>query len=211
MTRRPTAARRPARAARPAGVRRLRVAAPAVALAAGLTLTACGEGPGPGVAVASDAETVSVDRVVGLTEEVLQDTQVPPQARAELQRSIVALLVQEQVYDAVARDLGVSVQQGDIDAELATLAETGVDVRAQLRERGVPPSFLPSYVRLVLLQQRLLEEVGGEAELRDLLVATARQLDVEVNPRLGAFEPEALAVAPVEPALSSPAAGAPPA
>lgn len=180
--------------------RALAVALLVTALAAGLTGCSLDR---LGAAAVVGGQPVSTDEVQRLAREYQQV--VPGGDGARIQVAILQQLVVTRVLEELSRQAGVRVSDGEVARRLDQLeAQTGGRkelVRAISTQTGqvVPPSMLEEWERGRLLFQRYVTQLAGgtSAQPSQEAVAraqrdfrrTARQLDVEVNPRYGRWQP----------------------
>jgi hypothetical protein len=132
---------------------------------------------------------------------------------SQVLQASVARYVRHELLVRAARDEGVSVSQGDIDALLAQSSTNG---RAALEQQAasqafVPPSELDEYASDVLLERKIVAKVDPKgtsdqqsAALLAVYQKTAKGLRISVSPRYGAFDLATLDVVPAPNDLSSP-------
>lgn len=188
----------------------------AAALLAGAALTGCSVAEEAGAAALVDGERIEVDRLQALTAELAEvGGDVDPATRqqfpaGEAQRRTLEKLIASRILATAAEEEGISITSGDVDAQLAEFAEIagGEDaVRQGLAlARNVPPSYARQYVRDLLTSEQLADGlVDGSAEdpqvqqerrqaLANLLIETGGEMDIEVNPRYGEWQPDSGAV-----------------
>lgn len=184
----------------------------ATLLAAALGLVACGQGQ-PGSAAVVEDRRIGVLELQESTRELLDARAArEPDASGELadeataQLGVLTQLVRSELLEEAAERNGVQVSEGQVD-ELLRQFEQQAGGREALEQdlvaSGVPPSRLREIVRFIANQnalgERLAAQAGGaqqqgQTALRDLLVETARQAGVEVNPRYGTWDAEQLEV-----------------
>jgi hypothetical protein len=177
-----------------------------VALAA-LVLAGCG-----GTDLTDDGRAATVDGVVisraqletGVRDFLGPLESLPPQDRAAqvgaLQRQILGFQIQGAVFERLAAEEGIEVDQADLDEARERLLEaTGGQQQLDelLAREGLTPTLLdelilPQEVRLA----ELAEVVGGPEQLNPFLVDAIRNADVEVAPGLGVWSQEELRVLP---------------
>ncbi len=184
----------------------------ATLLAAVLGLAACGQGQ-PGSAAVVEDRRIGVLELQESTRELLDaraarqpDASEEPADEATAQLGVLTQLVRSELLEEAAERNGVQVSEGQVD-ELLRQFEQQAGGREALEQdlvaSGVPPSRLREIVRFIANQnalgERLAAQAGGaqqqgQTALRDLLVETARQAGVEVNPRYGTWDAEQLEV-----------------
>lgn len=186
----------------------------AALLAAVLGLAACGQGQ-PGDAATIDDRRIGILELQESTRELLDARAAAEQRGAaplepaddgSVQRGVLTQLVRGELLEEAAERNGVQVSEGQVD-ELLREFEQQAGGRRPLEQdlvaSGVPPSRLRDIVRFIANQNALGERLAPQAgdpeqrqtALRDLLVETARQAGVEVNPRYGTWDAERLEVA----------------
>jgi hypothetical protein len=206
------------------------------AVLAGAALTACGPlKPGAAALVGNDRITVAkLDATVKAWSKELPKypaaQQIAQQAQAQgqqtpfdpssPQRSALYQLVDMKVWDEVARNAGVSVSGGQVDALIARnggMATLDANVVAE----GLPTRYSRDYARSVLLRQAVLQRYGvttatDQQSQQQALQQVAgsyqragRRLKLEVNPRYGSFDFRRMSLGPVCPTLSKPDSGTP--
>jgi hypothetical protein len=193
--------------------RRLRrsLAALALAVAATTLLSSCRPDQGGAAALVGD-DTISVDELQSATQDYLE---VAPDSNAgDIQEGILQRMLISAVFASAAENLDVSVTDGQVAGQLDQLLSS---VRTQARAAGlsprgylvtqlgqgqtqtvVAPSQLEDWVRDQMLLQGIVQAAGGDAEpgseqanvaVNDALLEASRELDVEVNPRYGRWNP----------------------
>ncbi len=176
-------------------------------LLASPALTACGSGP----AHAGAAAIVGKHRI---TESTLQ-TQVNAlraaqagspqgggqQQGADLSTQELTSLVQSEVIARAVDDAGVTVSDGDVQAnKQQALQQFGGSEKALdaylLQNQNVPPSGVDAFFRTNVQIIKLTEELGyqpgsdpGVAALIADLSKTAKRMGVTINPRYGTWDP----------------------
>lgn len=156
-----------------------------------------------GAAAVVGGQPVSTDEVQRLAREYQQV--VPGGDGAQIQVAILQQLVVTRVLEELSREAGVRVSDGEVARRLDELAaQTGgrkelVQVISSQTGQVVPPSMLDEWERGRLLFQRYVARLDGGAAAQPSQEAlaraqrdfrrTARQLDVEVNPRYGEWRP----------------------
>src|SRR4051794_31297358 len=160
----------------PALSRSVRGVLVAVLAAAPLVLAAC-EPVQPGAAAIVGKDAISVDTLQKLTNRVLAaaDDQTRPQiagdaaARAKLQRSILSRLIDNELLDTAAKQLRLSVSEGEIDQEQAQL-EQQAGGKPQLLQQAALSGIAPSELRTALRGLVLGSKIGN-AVVADVAVS----------------------------------------
>jgi outer membrane murein-binding lipoprotein Lpp len=178
-----------------------------VALAA-LVLAGCaGTAPIDGDGTAATVDGVSISRAqleAGVRDFLGPLEALPPEERAAqvgaLQRQILGFQIQGAVFERLAADEGIEVDDADLELARQRLLEAtgGQEQLDQLLAReGLTPALLeelilPQEVRLA----ELSEVLGGPEQLNPILVEAIRDADIEVAPGLGDWSEEELRVLP---------------
>ncbi|MFF8592687.1 SurA N-terminal domain-containing protein [Streptomyces sp. NPDC015220] len=176
----------------------------AIAAAAPL-LTACGNDAHPGAAAVVGGQRITVGQLQSRVDEVrraqraaVADETQYQQAVARtgtLSRDTLHQMVLDRVLDRAARDAGVTVSRHEIQQ-----MRTGLEQRAGgsqaletvwLQQYGVPPRRLDDNLRLQVEAQKLAAalhtDTSGPAFWKALSTASGK-LDVDLNPRYGAWD-----------------------
>ena len=146
-----------------------------LALAAGtalLLLTGCGDGEvRPGAAAIVGTDRIEIDALQALVDRGLADPQAAQQLgadRAAFQRSALSRLINNEILAEAAEDEGVDVTEGEVDAQLALFAEQAGSREAlemQAAQSGVSPEDLRPFVRSIVLDQALGDEVTADIDV----------------------------------------------
>ncbi|MGB8022559.1 MAG: hypothetical protein WCF04_15115 [Candidatus Nanopelagicales bacterium] len=184
---------------------RLHLGGAGLAVVAAAALSGCSVSPTSYAAV-SDTFRITQQEISADVAEVLQAAGRPP---AETAVGLALTNVQRRAQDALvaaeAELLGVRVTQKQVEDGLAALAEEkgGMDVLADAAvQSGIPPSALEDYARTNLLITeigRAMKESGGSGSLEDTRVALAglsKSIGIEVAPRYGTWDHEAVGITP---------------
>ncbi len=185
---------------------RSRLAIAAVAAVAFLVLPACGDADvKSGAAVIVDDQRTSIatlqDKVAAIAAERAKTGQdaVPPaeQNRIQIQRIIV-----HRILERAAVGQGVTVTPSEVDARIAALEQQfgAKEFATQVAGANIAPDDLHTFIADDLLGQKIGEAlVPGaqtDAELQqrqnqvnEVLINTAHEVDVAINPRYGTFDP----------------------
>lgn len=138
----------------------------ALAAVAALLLSGCGDGQlRPGAAALVGDERITSDTLRQVVDRGLADPQAEQQFgadRAGYQRQILSRLVNREVLEAAATAEGVTVTQGQVDAQIEQFVQQ-VGTRASLEEQaaqsGIAPVDLTDFVRDIVLDMLLNEEL----------------------------------------------------
>lgn len=192
---------------------RLRSAVAAAAAVAFLVLPACGDADvKSGAAVIVDDQRTSIatlqDKVAAIAAERARTGQdaVPPaeQNRIQIQRIIVHRILER---TAVAQ--GVTVTPSEVDARIAALEQQfgSKEFATQVAGANIAPDDLHTFIADDLLGQKIGEALvpGAQTDaelqqrqnqLNEVLINTAHEVDVAINPRYGTFDPSSGQVSP---------------
>lgn len=185
-----------------------------------LALAACSSTAQPGAAAIVGGVGIADSTVADNAQEITALLGASSTAdSAQLNRQIIAALVQEQVINTAATNAGVTVTQTQVD-QLITQAAEQSGGREKLEQGlatqyGVAPSTINAFALANLQFQGLAAKLGqgdpqtGSTAASALIAQTSQQIGVEVSPRFGEWAPAQLAVLPPANDLSAPPAGAP--
>lgn len=182
-------------------------AAAAVLLAAPL-LTSCGT-PHAGAAAVVDGRQITVETVQAKVAAVRAAQERTPQAAqlieasSDLQRNVVHRLVQNEVIEEAAQDVGVSVTRNELqEARGDTEKQAGgkAALEAQLLQTyAMVPADIDESIRTDLLMQKVAAHYGadvqtpeGQTALIKVLRDTSKKLNIDVNPRYGKWNSDKL-------------------
>lgn len=186
-----------------------------------MVLSGCGAGTHAastgGVAASSDAFEITQRQVDDQVTAVLDATgQAPGDPPAGLAMATVQRMVQGELIDSGAAELGVLLTDTQVKEGLDQLAEDngGVEALTQAAlQAGIPASELTAVVRTNLLAAAIGRELDGEgtsdaqlAATTKALAAYSQRIDVEVAPRYGTWDDATLSITPGS-TVSSPAPG----
>lgn len=201
---------------RPGRRPRRRLALAAAVVAAAAALTGC-SADRLGAAAIVDGEPIATDELQELSREVREV--VPGLDPSQVQVAVLQQLIVGRLFDRLGADLGVSVSDGEVAAELQTaLAQTGgrdelvTALASGESPQVVPPSMLEQWQRDRLLYQEVAAELSstagepdeaGFAAASQALSDAAREVDIEINPRYGEWDPQAGIAPQISGGLSS--------
>jgi hypothetical protein len=170
-----------------------------LALAGTVLVTACSPQQ-IGAAAVVDGQRLSVSTLQQNTKSLEQADTAEALPPGEAQRVTLSRFIVSGVIEAAAKSKGVSVTQGEIDAQRREIEQVfggREQMIQQLAAQNVPPLYIDTFIHDVALSDALGralvpgddQAVGQErsAALNDLLLATAKDLDVKVNPRYGVW------------------------
>lgn len=137
-----------------------------------LLLSGCGAGSvRPGAAAIVGEQRITVDELQSAVERGLADPQAEQslgQDRAAFQRQVLSRLVNREVLQAAAEREGVTVDDGDVDAQLQDFAAQAGGEQAleqQAAQNGISPQDLQPFLRDVVLEQALGDALTEDADV----------------------------------------------
>jgi foldase protein PrsA len=146
-----------------------------LALATGLAvllLSGCGEGElRPGAAAIVGEQRITTDELQQVVDRGLSDPQAEEQLGQDLaafQRQVLARLVNREVLEEAARREGVTVTEGEVDAQFQRFAEQAGSreaLEAQAAQSGIAPEDLPRFLRDVVLDQKLGDALTEDVDV----------------------------------------------
>jgi parvulin-like peptidyl-prolyl isomerase len=146
-----------------------------LALAAGaalLLLTACGEGEvRPGAAAIVGDQRIETDALQALVDRGLADPQAAQQLgsdRGGFQRLALSRLINTEILEAAAESEGVTVTDGDVDEQIEKFAVQAGGREAlemQAAQSGISPQDLEDFVRGIVLDQTLADELTADLDV----------------------------------------------
>ncbi|WP_431945711.1 SurA N-terminal domain-containing protein [Actinacidiphila sp. bgisy167] len=186
----------------------LSVAAVAAVLLTAPLLTSCGT-PHAGAAAVVGGEQITVESVQAKVAAVRAAQEKTPQAAqlieasSDLQRNVVHRLVQNEVIERAAGDIGVSATRREIQtARAASERQAGgkAALEAQLLQTyAMAPADIDDSIRTDLLMQKVAAHYGadlqtpeGQTELIKVLRDASKKLGIDVNPRYGTWNSDKL-------------------
>jgi foldase protein PrsA len=137
-----------------------------------LLLSGCGSGSvRPGAAALVGEERIPVDTLQQVVERGLSDPQAEQalgQDRGAFQRQVLSRLVNREVLQAAAEREGVTVEDGDVAAQLEDFAaQAGGEqaLEAQAAQNGISPKDLQPFLRDVVLEQALGDKLTEDEDV----------------------------------------------
>lgn len=140
----------------------------------------------------------------------------------DAQTQLATAFVRSEILALVAEREGVTVSDDDVAQARDALVEQlgGAEAfRTRLAEQGLAETFLLQQLRDQQTQEALQAQIGEGAQLADFIRTQLEDVDIEVNPRYGQWDPASLSVASFDPLApdggvtptdgASPAAGTP--
>jgi hypothetical protein len=177
-------------------------------LAAAPVLSACSDQAHPGAAAVVGGDRIEVSTVQGAVQQVRTAQEGSPEAAqlikdsGQLGRAKLYELIVNRVVDRAAEDAGVTVTRGELQqGRRALVQQAGGEEQLAamyLQQRGVAPAQLGNTIRRDITIGKLAEGLGaannpeGQKKLNDAFTAAARALDIDVNPRYGAWSDQKL-------------------
>ncbi|MDX3096739.1 SurA N-terminal domain-containing protein [Streptomyces sp. ME01-24h] len=186
----------------------LSVAAVAAVLLAAPLLTSCGT-PHAGAAAVVGGEQITVESVQAKVAAVRAAQGRTPQAAqlieasSDLQRNVVHRLVQNEVIERAADDIGVSVTRRELqtartDSERQAGGKAALEAQL-LQTYAMVPADIDESIRTDLLMQKVAAHYGadvqtpeGQTALIKVLRDTSKKLEIDVNPRYGTWNSDKL-------------------
>ncbi|MCU0302396.1 MAG: SurA N-terminal domain-containing protein [Candidatus Nanopelagicales bacterium] len=165
-----------------------------------LVLAGCGVTQA-GQAATADTFRIPQSEVDAQVRAVMAQVQDAPGAPpAGLALATTQRLVRDELVAGKAAELGITVSQADVDAGVAELAEqyggqAGLEQSAA--QAGIPADQIEPFVRSNLLIEGITAQSGGdEAAVAAALGDFSEQVDVQVSPRYGTWDPVGLQIVP---------------
>lgn len=185
--------------------RRTALAVSAATLLAAPLLAACGNEAHPGAAAVVGGERIEVSAVQAQAADVRAAQESSPEAAqlvnksGQLGRAKLHGLIFGRILDKAAEDAGVTVTRKEIqEARTASRAQAGGEeqLRAMmLQQRWVAPDQIDGDMRQEVLLPKLAKALGadlgtpeGQQVVGEALTKASKQLDIDVNPRFGAWD-----------------------
>ncbi|WP_328399773.1 SurA N-terminal domain-containing protein [Streptomyces sp. NBC_00390] len=188
--------------------RRTALTVSAALLAASPLLSACGNEAHPGAAAVVGGQRIEVSTVQAEVKDVRNAQQASPQAAqlikdsGQLGRVKLYDLIVDRVVQRAADDAGVTASRKEIqDARSVLVQQSGGQEQLAamyLQQRGIAPDQLDDVVRRDVLVSKIAARLGasnspeGQQKMNETFTAAAKALDIDVNPRYGAWDDEKL-------------------
>lgn len=200
-------------------VRRLAVVVAALATAA-CALTNTGD---PSVAATVGDRSIPAARIDENLAAIRDSEQFQQQAQGDLsgsfaldaQTQLVTGAVRSEILRVVAEQEGIEVTDATVtDARDQLVEQLGgeEEFQSRLAAQGVSEDYVLEQLRDQEIQTALQERLGADADLAAFVQGEIADVPIEVNPRYGEWDPETLAVTPLQPlAQAAPQDGASPA
>ncbi|MFF0445566.1 SurA N-terminal domain-containing protein [Streptomyces sp. NPDC004609] len=188
--------------------RRTAIIVSAALLLAAPLLSACSDQAHPGAAAVVGGERIEVSTVQGAVKQVRAAQENSPEAAeliknsGQISRAKLYDLIVNRVVQRAADDADVTVSRKDMQAaRTAVVRQAGGEEQLAamyLQQRGVAPDQLDSVIRRDVLINKLAQSISaaneaeGRQKLNDAFTAAAKSLDIDVNPRFGAWDNQKL-------------------
>ncbi|MCX4692956.1 SurA N-terminal domain-containing protein [Streptomyces sp. NBC_01408] len=176
--------------------RRTALSVSAALLVAAPLLSACSGETRPGTAAVVGGERITTSALQAQVNDVRAAQNRSGQAAAELiartpnlERAKLGKMIQLRVLEKAADGAGISVSTKEIEEsrEAQEKGAGGLEERALQGRVPLAPAQIDEELRFQLLLGKLTERFGEDKILQPLSQA-AEQLDIEVNPRYGAWD-----------------------
>ncbi|MEU7009223.1 SurA N-terminal domain-containing protein [Streptomyces sp. NPDC046332] len=184
--------------------RRTALSVSAALLAAAPLLTACGGEAHPGAAAVVDGERIEVSSLQAQVRDVRTAQEASPQAAqlieatGDLSREKLNVMIFDRVVDRVAEDNGITASRSEIQKARGEFTQQsgGQEQLAAtlLQQQGVAPDQIDGVVRRTVLMNKIADKLGiantpeGQKKLTEIFTAASKDLDIDVNPRFGAWD-----------------------
>lgn len=144
----------------------------ALAAGAALLLTGCGDGEvRPGAAAVVGDERITTEELQSIVERGLEDPAAAQQLSGDLaayQRLALSRLINAEILEHAADEVGVDVTDGEVDAQIEQFAQQagGRDtLEQQAAQSGIAPQDLAPFVRSIVLDQQLGDELTEDLDV----------------------------------------------
>jgi hypothetical protein len=159
---------------------------------AAASLTACDTDEiGAAAVVGDDRITIGElqDRVRDFTDSISDESEEGTDP-AILQQALLDRMIRHRLLEQLARDEGIEVSEADIDTFIEEQVEGPApdgDITDLLAQSALTDNTLREAVRDVLIQQELVERLGGEEAFIEALAEKSEEIGVNVSPRYGTW------------------------
>ncbi|TLQ45477.1 SurA N-terminal domain-containing protein [Streptomyces marianii] len=185
--------------------RRTALALSAALVAAAPLLAACGTEAHPGAAAVVGGDRIEVSTLQAEVRDVRAAQEASPEAAqlikntGQLNRAKLHGMIFDRILEHAAEKNGVTASRKDVQDARASLAQQsgGEEQLAAmlLQQRGVAPDRIDQAVREEVLLTGLARALGadlgtpeGQQKVGAALTAASKELDIDVNPRYGAWD-----------------------
>ncbi|MQY16217.1 hypothetical protein SRB5_64140 [Streptomyces sp. RB5] len=170
-------------------------------------LSACGGTVQAGAAATLGGDRITVEEVQSRAADVRDAQRAAPNGEelvkqtGTLMRQTLYFMVLTRVVDRAAEDEGIKVTDDDVDVYRKQYEQQAGGPEAlkqmMLTQAAMTPDQMDAWLRLQTQGIKLTEASGAapgspeaEAAVNDALVKASKELDIEVNPRFGAWDAE---------------------
>jgi hypothetical protein len=152
-----------------------------------------------------------------LQQQLRQQGQPIPADPASPARSALYQLIEFRVWDEVARQKGINITAGQVDQAIAANGGERL-INANLLAADLPTRYGRDFVRTALIMRAAAQQAGATLDpqvqvdprqqqaallqVQQTYLGAAKALDIEINPRYGAYDPRRTGLAPVVQMLS---------
>lgn len=184
----------------------------AASAALAITLSACSPGQ-PGAAAMVGSAAITDTQLTTQVSKIVEGLGINPDD--QVNRVILQRLVLEQLVAQLAAEHNVSVAEGEIQTFVAAQvkqAGSQANFEATMLRNGVPPTAIPSAVRMALALGKIGEVIAPKRTQQERQIAVsmaamnlAGQETIAINPRFGTWDPATLQIQPTPDTVSKPA------
>ena len=150
-----------------------------------LLVSGCGQSQlRPGAAALVGDQRISATALQEAVDEGLADPAAQQRLggdRPQFQRAVLTRLVKRQLLQAVAEQRGVEVSDGQVDAQLQVFVEGAGSREAfqtQATEGGVPPEEIEPFIRDLLLEQDIGDDLVADVDVPQARLAELYQQNI---------------------------------
>lgn len=183
-----------------------------VGIIAALGLTACG---GPNTAATVGKTTITQAEVQKSVDEILaarqgvDTTQMNLQSGSELNNAELRFKIIVVIFDQIAKELKIKITNSELETmRNKLLSQIGgeANLANNLVAAQIPASEFDTYIRAVVTSSKLTEALKAtgvadadiDSKLNQLIVAKAKEMKVEVNPRYGTWDADTTSINPTD-------------
>lgn len=160
-----------------------RLAAGALLAVAALGVSSCQSQPGAAAVVGGSS--ISTDSLVAMVDRALADPQAKAQFgsdRAAFTRQELTRLISAKVVDAAAKKYHVTASSAEVDAQIQQYAQQAGGEQAldqQAAANGIPAKDLPSFVRTIVLEQKIGDALVADVTADPKALKAAYQQNID--------------------------------
>lgn len=195
-------------------VRRVTLASAALALAASAVLTGCANSEAGAAATFSNGRISEADLATQVDEVLTAKGQSATTTDPRLVQQTLGRMITQRLIDEMSAEEGIVITQGKLD-EMRRSYEAQIGSPEALAEAFLAENVAPSQIENVLLLQLQAQELGyvfnprGSAEEQGQAVFTevsaySLEVDTQVSPRYGTWNPDTLSLGAAPTDLSTP-------